>query len=61
MRVTRCQSHKMVELSYARCFSLQIMADTPDIVLTGGQKRKYTAAPDELRRYDDSRFANGSY
>lgn len=49
------------ELRYVLWTKPKTKADTPDIVLTGGQRRKYTAAPDELKRCDDFRFANGSY
>lgn len=37
------------------------MADTPDLILRGGQRHEYSAAPDELKRCDDYHFTNGSY
>ena len=59
--IVRVDSLDSRELRYASWRKPKTMADTPDIVLTGGQRRKYTAAPDELRRCDDFRFANESY
>lgn len=59
--IVRVDSLDSRELRYASWRKPKTMTDTPDIVLTGGQRRKYTAAPDELRRCDDFRFANESY
>lgn len=59
--IVRIDSLDSRELRYASWTKPKTMADMPDIVLTGGQRRGYAAAPDELKRCDDYRFVNGSY
>ena len=49
------------QLRYASWTKPHTMADCPDLILTGGERQRHKAAPDELKPCDDYRFTSGSY
>lgn len=59
--ILRVDSTASMGLRYAAWKRPKTMADKPDIIITGGTKRHYDAAPDELRACDDYCFSNGSF
>lgn len=59
--IVRVDSLDSRELRYASWKKPKTMANKPDIVITGGKKREYAVAPDELPRCDDYYFIHGEY
>lgn len=58
VRVDLLDSH---ELRYASWKRPKTMADSPDLIITGGRRQEYWVGPDELRPCADYRFTHGSY
>lgn len=58
VRVDLLDSH---ELRFALWKRPKTMADSPDLIITGGRKQEHPVAPDELKPCDDYRFTHGSY
>lgn len=59
--IVRVDSLDSRELRYTSWMKPQTMADVPDFVLEGGERRRHPTGPDNGSRCDDYRFTNGDY